>query len=253
MGFAPSRVILVYPYPCLPLPCFGTSRLCWCLPQKVLHSVRLCCSYKSGAEVEVIQKLGKTGILLMEIGWLCWNEIREPRSTLLVHLGKNWYPGWRRIIRVNVSSFASVGDGARVHLWWSICGSVVLLRRLFSKAWQSALFQRVFLDVSTAEIMWNTGAKLKKYNFLRYSNRIWNMMWMAAFWAHLSGFLPLPPWWSSALQWLWCSWMSQPPLSQGIFSFRVREECSLLSNAAVACGWCSKPCHFDMTCKGSPV
>lgn len=146
---------------------------------------------------------------------------------------------------------------------WSTCSSVV------KDLWERCVIEKIVFQSVAISAIWTSifrclhcgnyveyWCQIKKYGFLRGSNHIWNMMWMAAFWAHLSTvtvFLPLPLWWSSALQWLWCSWMPQPPLSQGIFSFRAREECSLLSNAAVACGWCSKPCHFDMTCKGSPV
>lgn len=75
-----------------------------CLPQKVLSSAHLYCSCKSCAEMEVVQKLTKTRILLMEIGWSYWNEVAEIWSMLLTHLGNNWYPKWRKVTWVNVSS-----------------------------------------------------------------------------------------------------------------------------------------------------
>lgn len=39
--------------------------------------------------MEVIQKLDKTRILLMEIGWSYWYKVAELWSMLLAHLGNN--------------------------------------------------------------------------------------------------------------------------------------------------------------------
>lgn len=70
--FAPSKIIFVYWYPCFPLPCFRVPFPCW-MPT----SAFICCSCKSCAGMEVIQKLDKTRILLMEIGCSNWNEVGE--------------------------------------------------------------------------------------------------------------------------------------------------------------------------------
>lgn len=42
-----------------------------------------------------------------------------------------------------------------MHTGFSICESAALWR-FFSKGWQSVVFQQVFLDVFTVEIVWNT-------------------------------------------------------------------------------------------------
>lgn len=88
--FAPSGVecvgILVYPFLASEPPFYLEYLL-----QKVLSTACDRCSYKSCAEMEVIQKLDKIRILLMEIGQSCWNEVAETWSMLLAHLGNNWY------------------------------------------------------------------------------------------------------------------------------------------------------------------
>lgn len=91
--FAPSGIILAYWYPWLPLPCFRTplSILNISCKKSLLSAACDCCPYKSCTEMEVIQKLDKIRILLMEIGQSCWNEVAEGWLVLLAHLGNSWY------------------------------------------------------------------------------------------------------------------------------------------------------------------